>query len=105
MRKAIAESFGVRQTENLEQVESALASLFLAHQAMLDSRLDNLVAELVGGVECGSCRLRDIADAGAAQLADATLPQLQDVGAVKFHFAAGDFGAAAAVAERREPDR
>ncbi|MNL31017.1 hypothetical protein D3C87_1527860 [compost metagenome] len=105
MRETIAEGLGTWEAQYLEEIERPLARLLLGHQAVLDCRLDYLVAQPVGRVEGGSCRLRHVADTGAAQFSDAALAEFEDVDAVEFHLAAGDFGAAAAIGEGGEADR
>ena len=75
-----------------------------AHDAVLQRGLDHLLAEPVGRIEGGGCRLRDVADLGAPDLADAAMRQRQQVLAVELDLAAGDAHPAAPVGERGEAD-
>jgi hypothetical protein len=62
VREALAEVFGVRQAELLEQLDGALLGVRTAHGAVQQRSLDDLVHQAVGGVEGRRRRLRDVTD-------------------------------------------
>ena len=101
---AVAECFGIGQAEHLEQIKRPFFRFRPGHDLVAQSRLDHLFAKLVGRIERGRRRLRDIADLAAADGAHAVAAKRQDVLAVEQHLTAGNGGAAAAIGERRQAD-
>ena len=71
VREALADVFGVRQAELLEQRHGAFLGLGAGGDAVLQRGLDHLVHQPVRRIEGSRGRLRDVADLAAAQLAEA----------------------------------
>ena len=104
MRIAVAEMVGVGQAKRGEKAARAGLGLGAGHEAVQQRGLDHLVHQPVRRVEGGGGRLRDIADAAAAQLADAAPVQRQDVLTVDHHLTARDAHAAAPIGQCGKAD-
>ncbi len=105
MRIAVAEALWVGQAELAEQHDRPLLGLGPARQAMRERRLDHLRHDPLGRVERRRRRLRDIGDLVPPELAQPAGAEFQDVAPADEDLAPGDAHAAAAIGERRQPDR
>lgn len=104
VRIAVADGFGVGQTQRLEQLDRAGFSLFLAELALADRRFGHLFHDLLGRVEGRRRRLRHIGHLGPAQTTDVAVLGLQQVAPVHPDLAAGQFDAAPAIGQRGQSD-
>ena len=91
VRVLIHASFCIRNTNHLQQLDSACLGLFLIHAHVEDERFADLAVDRQHRVQRGHWILEDHCDFVTADPSNLLIGHLQNIFALKDHFAVNDF--------------